>query len=40
VPGIADNVRYGTALVLLVLVLMLNLAAILVRSRFRRNKKW
>jgi phosphate transport system permease protein len=40
VPGIAENVRYGTALVLLVLVLLLNLAAILVRSRFRRNKKW
>jgi phosphate transport system permease protein len=40
VPGIAENIRYGTALVLLVLVLLLNLAAILVRSRFRRKKKW
>ena len=40
VPGIAENVRYGTALVLLVLVLLLNLAAILFRSRFRRKKKW
>ncbi len=40
VPGIAENVRYGTALVLLVLVLVLNLAAILVRSHFRSQKKW
>ncbi len=40
VPGIAENIRYGTALVLLALVLLLNLTAILVRSRFRRKKKW
>lgn len=40
VPGIAENVRYGTALVLLVLVLMLNLAAIIVRSHYRSQKKW
>jgi len=40
VPGIAENVRYGTALVLLTLVLLLNLAAIILRSRFRRKKKW
>ncbi len=40
VPGIAEPVRYGTALVLLALVLLLNLAAIILRSRFRRKKKW
>jgi len=40
VPGIAESVRYGTALVLLALVLLLNLAAIVLRSRFRRKKKW
>ncbi len=40
VPGIPENVRYGTALVLLALVLLLNLAAILLRSSFRRKKKW
>jgi len=40
VPGIAENTRYGTALVLLALVLLLNLAAIVLRSRFRRKKKW
>jgi phosphate transport system permease protein len=40
VPGIPENVRYGTALVLLALVLLLNLAAIILRSRYRRKKKW
>jgi phosphate transport system permease protein len=40
VPGIAENVRYGTALVLVFLVLMLNLFAIIVRSKFRKRKKW
>ncbi|MCU0285323.1 MAG: phosphate ABC transporter permease PstA [Acidobacteria bacterium] len=40
VPGIAEKVRYGTALVLLFLVLMLNLFAIIVRSKFRKRKKW
>jgi len=40
VPGIAENVRYGTALVLVFLVLALNLFAIIVRSRFRKRKKW
>lgn len=40
VPGIPENVRYGTALVLLALVLLLNLAAIVLRSRFRRRKRW
>ena len=40
VPGIPENVRYGTALVLLALVLLLNLAAIVLRSRFRRKKRW
>ncbi len=40
VPGIPENVRYGTALVLLTLVLLLNLAAIILRSRFRGKKKW
>ena len=40
VPGIPENVRYGTGLVLLALVLLLNLAAIVLRARFRRKKKW
>ncbi len=40
VPGIPESTRYGTALVLLSLVLMLNLFAIIVRSKFRKKKKW
>ena len=40
VPGIPENVRYGTGLVLLALVLLLNLAAIVLRARFHRKKKW
>jgi phosphate transport system permease protein len=39
----AEEVRpmqYGTALVLLVLVLAVNLVAILIRSRFRKRLKW
>ena len=40
VPGISEQIRYGTALVLLFLVLMLNLFAIIVRSKFRKRKKW
>jgi len=40
VPGISEKIRYGTALVLLFLVLVLNLFAIIVRSKFRKRKKW
>jgi phosphate transport system permease protein len=40
VPGIPENVRYGTALVLLLLVLILNLGAIILRYQFRKRKKW
>jgi phosphate transport system permease protein len=40
VPGISEGVRYGTALVLLLLVLLLNLAAIILRYQFRKRKKW
>ena len=40
VPNVAENVRYGTALVLLVMVLSMNFLAIVVRSKFRRKKKW
>lgn len=40
VPGIKENIRYGTALVLLVLVLLFNLFAIIARSKFRQKKKW
>ncbi len=40
VPNVDEKVRYGTALVLLTLVLFVNLAAILIRSHFRKKKKW
>jgi len=40
VPGIPEHVRYGTALVLLLLVLLLNLGAIILRYQFRKKKKW
>ena len=40
VPGMPLQVQYGTALVLLVLVLGMNLAATIIRSRFRRRRQW
>jgi phosphate transport system permease protein len=38
IPGIPENIRYGTALVLVGLVLIMNITAVVVRSRFRRKK--
>jgi phosphate transport system permease protein len=38
VPGVPENYRYGTALVLVGLVLFVNLAAARIRSRLRRKK--
>jgi phosphate transport system permease protein len=40
VPNVDEKVRYGTALVLLVLVLFMNLVAIIIRYQFRKKKKW
>ncbi|MDO8662504.1 MAG: phosphate ABC transporter permease PstA [Candidatus Omnitrophota bacterium] len=40
VPNVDEKVRYGTAFVLLALVLMMNLVAIIIRYKFRKNKKW
>ena len=40
VPGMPVEIQYGTALVLLVLVLSMNLAATLIRSYFRRKRQW
>jgi len=40
VPGMPLEVQYGTALVLLVLVLGMNLTATIIRSRFRRRRQW
>jgi phosphate transport system permease protein len=38
IPGISESYRYGTALVLIGLVLIVNISAVVIRSRFRRNK--
>lgn len=40
VPNVQEKLRYGTALVLLVLVLIVNLFAIIIRYQFRKRKKW
>jgi phosphate transport system permease protein len=40
VPGMPVNIQYGTALVLLVLVLSMNLVATIIRSYFRRRRQW
>ncbi len=40
VPNVDEKVRYGTALVLLTIVLVMNLIAIIIRYRFRKKKKW
>ena len=40
IPGMPMRVQYGTALVLLVLVLSMNLVATTVRSYFRRRREW
>ncbi len=40
VPNVDEKVRYGTALVLLTIVLAMNLIAIVIRYQFRKRKKW
>ncbi len=40
VPGMPVNVQYGTALVLLALVLSMNFVATIIRRYFRRSRKW
>ena len=40
VPGMPEEVQYGTALVLLALVLSLNIVATLIRSYYRRRREW
>ncbi len=40
VPGMPERVKFGTALVLLALVLSMNVAATLIRRRFRRKRTW
>jgi phosphate transport system permease protein len=40
VPGMPLQVQYGTALVLLVLVLSMNIVATIIRSYYRRRRQW
>lgn len=40
VPGMPLRIQYGTALVLLVFVLSMNLLATLIRSYYRRRRQW
>ena len=40
VPGMPVNIQYGTALVLLALVLSMNFVATIIRRYFRRSRKW
>jgi len=40
VPNVDEKIRYGTAFVLLALVLFMNLIAIIIRYKFRKRKKW
>jgi len=40
VPNVDEKIRYGTAFVLLAMVLFMNLIAIIIRYRFRKKKKW
>lgn len=40
VPNIEEKARYGTALVLLTMVLSVNLVAIIIRYKLRKKKKW
>jgi phosphate transport system permease protein len=40
VPGMPVRIQYGTALVLLIFVLAMNLVATLIRSYFRRRRQW
>lgn len=40
VPGMPASIQYGTALVLLTLVLSMSIIATLIRSYFRRRRQW
>jgi phosphate transport system permease protein len=40
VPGMPLRIQFGTALVLLIFVLSMNLIATLIRSYFRRKREW
>lgn len=40
IPNVKFSVQYGTALVLILMVLAMNLVAVFIRARFRKRKLW
>ncbi len=40
VQNVPEEIRYGTALVLVMIVMLVNAASIIVRTRLRRRRKW
>jgi phosphate transport system permease protein len=40
VPGMPLGIQYGTALVLIALVLSMNIVATVIRSHYRRRREW
>jgi len=40
IPGIPQEMRYGTALVLVGIVFSMNIFAVIILSKFRKKKKW
>jgi phosphate transport system permease protein len=40
IPGMPGEIQYGTALVLLVLILSMNVVATIIRSYFRKRRQW
>jgi phosphate transport system permease protein len=40
VPGMPIKIQYGTALVLMVFVLTMNLLATLIRRYYRKRRQW
>ncbi len=40
VPNVDVKIRYGTALVLLAIVMVMNIIAVTIRAHFRKKKKW
>ncbi len=40
IPGMPEEIQFGTALVLLVFVLALNVIASIIRHRFRKRRSW
>ncbi len=40
VPNIKPKVQYGTALVLVLMILAMNIVAVVIRAQFRKKKQW